>query len=366
MRRVIIVLTVLTACAACGGFPAAVLPTPGGAASEERPVASTGPHPSPSPVRSSVFAVVSGPGNVVRLMASDGAVVASAEAAPAPYRQQFLMSWTSATRSKVYFLSGTEVRFLAPDGTSGKVTQIALAAHQQAGIAVSPDDRRIAVAIFSYTPNGDQTVSNPPTYDGMRLYVEDIVGGGHHRDIFASTQVAEFPIGWVSGKLVVAVSRPVCCQLLTINPYGATTYHVVDPDTGERLVALCANSTGPVGSVEAIGTGCWRNGTAPTFERWDGASFPAPVAMPSPFQYLVALTQDGTKVAVGGDKIRIMRSTSEELLPIGGFVYGWLDSFHLVYAPVGGTVTVFDFLSRTSVDLASAYFYLGTFPAAIS
>jgi hypothetical protein len=374
MRRLIIVLTLLSACTACGIVPTASLPTPDatadvtpqGSASPTSSATSL-PRPSPSPVRSSVFAIVSGPGNVVKLMASDGAVLASADAAPAPYRQNFLMPWTSATRTRVYFLAGgSEVRYMAPDGTSGTVARITLTANQQAGISVSPDDKKIAVAILSYTPNGDQTVSNPPTYDGMRLYVEDLAGGGHHRDIFASTQVAEFPIGWISGQLLVAVGSPVCCQTLQINPYGATSYHVVDAGTGERLVDLCANTTGPVGPVEPIGIACWRNGFAPIFRRWDGSSFPAPTAIPSPFQYLVAMAPDGTKVAIGGDHIRIMSGGLDEVLTIGGFAYGWLDSYHLVYAPVGGTITVFDFMSRTSVDLASSYTYLGTFPAAIS
>jgi hypothetical protein len=278
------------------------------------------------------------------------------------------MPWTSATRTKVYFLSGgSDVHYLAPDGTSGAVTRISLTANQQAGFSVSPDDKRIAVAILTYTPSGSQTVSNPPTYDGMRLYVEDLVGGGHHRDIFASTQVAEFPIGWISGQLLMAVSKPVCCQLLSVNPYGATEYHVVDPATGNRLVNLCASSVGPVGPVEPIGTACWEETGGPRFQRWDGSSFPAPGAMPSPLQYLVALSPDGVKVAYGGDRIRIMSGGGpDDLLAVGGFAEGWLDSYHLVYEPVGGTITVFDFMSRTTVNLASSYSYLGTFPAAIS
>jgi hypothetical protein len=278
------------------------------------------------------------------------------------------MPSTSATRTRVYFLSGgSEVHYLAPDGSAGVVTRVPLAAHQQAGIAVSPDDKRIAVAILTYTPNGDQTVSNPAAYDGMRLYVEDLVGGGHHRDIFASTQVAEFPIGWISGQLLIAVSRPICCQTLAINPYGATSYHVVDAATGDRLVDLCSSSAGPVGPVEPFGTACWEQSGGARFQRWDGSSFPAPTEVPSPLHYLVALSPDGGKVAVGGDVIRVMQGgRPDDALGVGGFAYGWLDAWHLVYEPVGETIRVFDFLARISTSLASSYFYLGTFPNAIS
>jgi len=355
MWRLLLGLIVVTS---CSSSPEAAFQPP-----VSPPVAS------PSPARSGVLAAVSGPDDVIRLMGSDGAVVASAPSAPARYRQNFLMPWFSATQTRVYFLyGGSDVRYLTPRGETGSITRVTLAPNQQAGISVSPDDRRIAVAILNYTPPpGSQTVVNPPTYDGMRLYVEDLHGGGHHADIFASTEVAEFPIGWINGRLVMAVSSPVCCQLLAINPYGATSYHVIDPANGVRLADLCPNSLGPVGPVEPIGTACWDDHAEPRYQRWDGSPFPTPTAMTSPFQYLNALSPDGTRVAAGGAQIRILRGgQGDDQLGEGGFVYGWLDDSHLIYEPVGGTIRAFDLFTRTSVALDRSYFYLGAFPAAIS
>jgi len=97
------------------------------------------------------------------------------------------MSSTSASRSRLYYLNGgSEVRFLGLDGGRGTATQITLGSFEQAGFAVSPDDTRIAVAIFTYVPPPAATPSFSPTYKGMRLYVEDLQGGGHHIDLLSS------------------------------------------------------------------------------------------------------------------------------------------------------------------------------------
>ena len=143
-RLLLVVVVLLTACAAAAPpRTASVSPSP----------ATATPQASPTPSRSAFLAVVGGPKNSsVSLVASDGTVVATAAVDLAPFRMHALMSWTSASRTRLYYLNaGSEVRFLAPDGTSGSVTRIALGASEQAGFAVSPDDARIAVAIFSYT-----------------------------------------------------------------------------------------------------------------------------------------------------------------------------------------------------------------------
>jgi len=196
---------------------------------------------------------VGGPKNSsVSLVGSDGTVVATSLVDPAPFRIHPQISWTSASRTRLYFLNaGSEVRFLAPDGTTGTVTRITIRASEQAGFAVSPDDLLIAVAILSYTPLPEAT------YTGMRLYVEDLNKGGRHVDVFSSRTVVEFPIGWTGGRLILAVSEPRCCRAVTSNPYDAYSYHVVDPDTGSTLASLCDNSAGPEGPIEPIGAICY-------------------------------------------------------------------------------------------------------------
>jgi len=366
MGRFLLVVLLLTACSV-GAPPRAATVTPS-------PNAATPKH-GPAPSRSAFLAVVGGPKNSsVSLVASDGTVIATTAVDLAPFRMHVLMSWTSATRTRLYYLNaGSEVRYLAPDGTTGTVTRIGLGATEQAGFAVSPDDASIAVAVFSYT-----LVSGPPaaaTYSGMRLYVEDLHGGGHHVDIFSSTTVAEFPIGWTSGKLVIAVSAQSCCQAQPINPYDATSYHVADPATGKRLASLCDNSLGPEGPVEPAGAICFESATEPRYQHWDGTLFQerglGPGTVPNPGAGN-ALAPDGTRVAVGGTSpsIRLVPGppgSVEELVSEAGYVFGWLDSDRIVFQAQGSNaLSVLELDTKATADISPGGAYLGTLPTALT
>jgi hypothetical protein len=97
--------------------------------------------------------------------------------------------------------------------------------------AVSPDDQRIAVSVFTF-----RSSSSGPVPVNVRLYVEDLVGGGNHIELFSSTSLWVWPVGWHDSKLVVAVGSPV---KPVEGPYGGVTeFHLVDPATGNRLQAL--------------------------------------------------------------------------------------------------------------------------------
>jgi hypothetical protein len=205
----------------------------------------------------------------------------------------------------------------------------------------------------------------------MRLFVEDLQGGAHHVEIFSSPTLAEFPIGWTGGRLVMAVGEPTCCQALTLNPYAATSYPIVDPATGNRLASLFDNSTGPGGPVEPIGTVCFENGGAPVYQHWDGTNFTPPTAVTSPFPYLVALAPNGSRFAVGGDPMHIEGPQGGDLRldTVGrGYVYGWLDGDRFVYQrDMGSPLRVYDVNSTSGADISAGFSaYLGTFPAAIS
>jgi hypothetical protein len=312
-----------------------------------------------------VFAVVSGPNNSLSLAGVDGSILATANVAPAPFRPNSVMTWTSTTSKRVYHLNGGfEVRFLGPDGSTGLATQITVRQNEEAGFAVSPDDQRIAVAILSYTPSADS--SQAPAYNGMRLYVEDLKGGGRHLDIFNSTTVAEFPIAWKGGNLVIAVSTPQCCQTQPMNPYGATTYHIANPDTGRRVLALCTNSGVPVGPVEGFGVMCADRG--PRYWGWDGIELGSPAAVPLPGDHLSAVSPDGRRVAVAQENIWIWGPLGgSTTLDVSGFVFGWLDGDHIIIRKEGATsLSIYDLQSRRSVDVPGSSTYLGTFPTSVS
>src|SRR6266852_3828287 len=357
MGRLLLVAVLFTACVTIVPRAATVTPSPSPAAI---------PQPSPIPLRSSFLAIVGGPKNSsVSLVASDGAVLATASVDLAPFRMHTQMSRTSASRTRLYYLNaGSDVRYLALDGTTGTATHIALGASEQAGFAVSPDDARIAVAVFSYTPLPDGA------YKGMRLYVEDLSGGGHHADIFSSTTVAEFPVGWTTGRLILAVSEPRCCPAEPGNPYDASSYHVVDQATGARLVTLCENSAGPMGPIEPIGAVCYHPGQAPTYQRWDGSPFGAPAAIANPDQFPNAVAPDGSRVAGGqaGFRIVIFGSCGAwNWLNQAGVVLGWLDSDRIVFRALNGVaLSVLELDTQASVEISPLGTYLGTFPTSLT
>jgi len=356
MGRLLLVVVLLTACGTVVPRAATVTPSPS-------PVGT--PQPSPTPSRSDFLAIVGGPKNSsVSLVASDGTAVATAPVDLAPFRMHAMMSWTSASRARLYYLNGgSEVRFLAPDGTTGTVTRIAVGASEQAGFAVSPDDASIAVAVFSYTPLPDGS------YKGMRLYVDDL-SGGHHADIFSSTTVAEFPVGWSSGRLILAVTEPRCCPAEPGNPYDASSYHVVDPATGARLVTLCENSAGPMGPIEPIGAVCYHPGQAPTYQRWDGSPFGAPAAIANPDQFPNAVAPDGSRVAGGQAGFRIVifgPGGAWNWLNQAGVVLGWLDSDRIVFRALNGVaLSVLELDTQASVEISPLGTYLGTFPTSLT
>ena len=59
----------------------------------------------------------------------------------------------SASDDKVYYRDGdTQIRFIAPDGTSGAVTSVPGGTARVSFFSVTPDDRRIAVLAEDFTP----------------------------------------------------------------------------------------------------------------------------------------------------------------------------------------------------------------------
>jgi len=361
MGRLLLVVVLLTACGTVVPRAATVTPSPSPAAT---------PQPSPTPSRSDFLAVVGGPKNTsISLVASDGTVLATAAVDLAPFRMHTQMSWTSTSRTRLYYLNaGSDVRYLAPDGTTGTSTRIVLGASEQAGFAVSPDDSKIAVAIFTYTALPEAA------YTGMRLYVEDLNGGGHHADIFSSTTVAEFPVGWTTGHLILAVSEPRCCPAEPGNPYDASTYHVVDPATGTRLATLCDNTYGPEGPIEPVGATCYPFPYVETiFQRWDGSRFDAPAAVPSPTEFPNALSPDGTRVAGspccgGHGRLAIFGPRGAwNWLDKTGIVLGWLDSDRIVVRALDCiALSVLELDTKATAEISPGGAYLGTFPAAVT
>jgi hypothetical protein len=183
------------------------------------------------------------------MVSVDGCVGASAPVASAstqtycsPNLSAVVQPPVSATSDRVYFRDGdTQIRYLTPAGKIVDATSVPGGPTTISAFSVSPDDKRIAVVV--------EDLSNDPIK--LRLYVEDVDGGGHHVDIYSTTTPKStagttlWPMGWHNGSLVLEL-WPACSTQQAVAPYAyPLEWHVVDPATGVRLVTIGGNSCIP-------------------------------------------------------------------------------------------------------------------------
>ena len=245
---------------------------------------------------------------------------------------------TSVSASRVYFLDGeADLNALSPSGNVTRIRHLDGEANSNLAFAVSPDDRRIAVAIITYTPAGSASAF------GLRLYAEDLLGGGHRTAVFTSNSIVEWPIGWRGGNVVLAIGHP--GVLTGFNPYGAVQYQLVDPATWTSQAVLTCS----YGPLVAAGSACW-NPAGLGRQDWTGNTINFrldPAAAVSRLQpaYL-ALSPDGRRVAggvkaatAGAYDTELFEDGSESLLVPGAAPLGWLDATQLlVLAPTGPAI----------------------------
>jgi len=272
---------------------------------------------------------------------------------------------TSISAHRVYFLDGeTSIKSLAGDWSVAAVRNIDAPPNSQVAFAVSPDDRRIAVSII--------TLATAPAADTLTdvMYVEDLAGGTNRVQLYSSTRLAEWPVGWHAGNVVVAVGSP---ELGTYdNPYAATGYVLVDPSTGAKVASLdCAR-----GLLVAAGTAC-ATGWCPTVstcaggtlaaQGWDGSRTTFAVPPGPPPRILMGnsrsphLSPDGTRLAaevvVNADTNAIASTVLQhgELTVVrpDRAPLGWLDADHLAVAS-GHEVDFLD-LRRDIESLVGGY-----------
>jgi hypothetical protein len=327
-------VTVLLA-GACGPFgnQAAASPTPK-ASHSPSPSASASPSAATSPTASSPvpvtgsFAVLStavtGDTYSVTLIGVDGRVAGTAQAS-SPLQVScgstaaaLVPQPISTSNSRVYFMDAQGVvRFLGPQGDTGRATTVPVAASRRSMFSVSPDDQRIAVVVSDFTATG---VS-------LRIYVEDLNGGTNHADIFTSTgSFGLWPIGWHGTSLVLAKVAACtqggglfCCSMLEL--------HVVDPGTAIRRFTVGGPQCVIVGTPSPAGAVCEdKNFVQASVVDWTAtvkSSFP--VSGPTP----AYLSPDGSLVAtVGSTKTTFVGSAPNQALAMQAC--GWIDSLHVI------------------------------------
>lgn len=172
----------------------------------------------------------------------------------------------SASADKVFYRDGdTKIRYLTAAGQTGDATTVPGSATLISFFSVSPDDQRIAVLVEDMS--AASTIS-------LRLYVEDLSGGGHHADIYSTTTpngklgTTLWPMGWHQGLLVLAVVTACTFEPAGLSP---SEWHVSDAVTANRKVTIggsCILSYWP----SPAGVACVDNGSSlqATVYDWNG------------------------------------------------------------------------------------------------
>jgi len=223
--------------------------------------------PSAGPLTGTYGLIISA--GMLELVKPDATV--SASVAMAPSSVQFCSAShdgavqppaVSATTDEVYFRDGdNKIREVVPPGSAADVTTVPGGPTTVSFFSVSPDDLRIAVLVEDLS--GAASI-------GLRLYVEDLRGAGHHTDIYTTSTPKSkagstlWPMGWHQGALVLAVA-PAC----TFEPAGLTPseWHVANASNASRMATIRSNNCTLSYWPSPAGVGCTdANGVTTLFD----------------------------------------------------------------------------------------------------
>jgi hypothetical protein len=221
----------------------------------------------------------------------------------------------STSNTRVYFMDAQGVvRFLSPNGDTGRSTTLPIGPNRRSMFAVSPDDQRIAVIVVDFTSSGAST----------RLYVEDLNGGGHHLDPFSdSGAFTLWATGWHgTNNLVVekmpACSGPTCC---------GDEFHVVDPNTAVRRFVVGGPTCKIAGPPTPAGVVCETDVQA-NVVTWT-ATTTRSFALLQGFTHAY-LSPAGSLVALWSGNDTLIQESNRTFA--GMLACGWIDDTHLLSA----------------------------------
>jgi hypothetical protein len=282
------------------------------------------------------------------LVSGNGRIVAQASAAGRSTGYWGFGPTVSASNDKVYFLDGdSTIKSLAPDGTPAVIAHLPSTVATQAHFAVSPDDRRIAVALLTYGALPPPTpLVLQPDYKGMTLYVADL-SGANRIDLFSSPTVVEWPVGWHGTQLVLAVSTPGIPGLgRDPYPYFAFNgYHVADSATGNRLATLCPQAEGNAdGMPTQDGVLCDRYDGSAYLAGWSGVE--TRLGQPPQGSACFALEPETRNIACYDNVY--FSSASGEVRQLPGAPLGFVDPGHLLVVLTSEHKVVVDDVATSS------------------
>ena len=389
----------LLAAVACSSGPTASVPTPPSGKlatpiASAAPVASatpsalgggtsTVPTPSPTASKPPSYAVLvdlfaGGNSYNLALVGGDGVVAARAQASERSLIADAIeLPYAMASKSRVYYLDGDQtVRYLTADGTTGVATTVPGTAQVHATFAVTPDDRRIAVALLDYSASPVK----------LTIYVEDL-GGTHHSVIYTSNNHYIWPVAWHAGQLVVAYLGPNQVPFKSkwqsyssrdkndypygVNPYGGINFHVINPVTAVREAIISGG--GASGLLARPGTAVVQGDA----DDWKGNW----INWNSPYDYGAysasgSISPDGTMIAAccpqpgsSGQLVIWYRNAETRTLPVMVTSIdwvGWLDNLHLItgfYQASDGSPSAVDLETNTVAPIDAHGIVAAIFPS---
>jgi len=340
MRGTIAILIAMLVTVSCGSGPTASRPSPVATTS---PTASASASPTARPDPSSLPKLAGAygllysrpnvdPRGLLHLVKADGTLAASVSmlwggqsiSCRASTDAVNIPPPVSASDGHVYFREGAAIRMVVAPSTKVDVTTVPDSPSVISMFSVRPDDQKIAVVVVD---------TSSPTTITTRLYVEDLLGGGHHADIYTTstpksgTPTILWPMGWHQGNLVLAVV-PACI----FGPReGPTEWHVSSPVTANRVATIkgsnCQMSVWP----SPAGVACAQGLGPTTLYDWTGKV----VGDTGPG---IAFTISDTGLSPAGQSI-YFQGAATRIVQLGPGPYatvdsyaacGWIDEDHLL------------------------------------
>lgn len=282
-----------------------------------------------------------------------------------PAALPYLPTFAVAGRD-VYYLDGdADLRVLHGDGSTAPVRSLPGGPNDRIVFSVSPDGARLAYSVVHLTP-----VTCPPNLPpcapdlGVSLRVGGVAGGDV--EIFSGS-TAEYPVGWIAGRLVVAIGQAFIQNRGERNPYLATEYRVVDPAGADRIASTataCPYSAqgGPTGPLVAAGTACVQGASLRRIDLDRSGSTTLGQAPGGEVVVSAALSPAGTRAAfttidAHGVDDRVQIASGGAVTAIGpGFAGGWFDDSRLLvvtgWSTPHPTFAILDVDGRTTTPLA--------------
>ena len=333
-----LLMTALLVLSCGGGSPSGTHPSASTASSSSSP--SVGPSSSPTagPLTGAYGLILSA--GTLQLIKPDASIEATASVASPSVRycsaqQDGVNSLppVSASDDQVYFRDGdTKIRMVVPPSSAVDVTTVPGGPATISFFSVSPDDQRIAVLVEDLSGS---------TAIGIRLYVEDLHGGGHHADIY-TTSVPKgkngttlWPMGWHQGALVLAVVAACAFEPVGLQP---TEWHVANASSGARMATIrgtnCVLSAWP----SPAGVGCENTQGVTTLYDWTGKviSVTGPGSQDAGSATGISPAGQSIFFSTGGVGVPVPTTRIVQLGPgpyatvQGHAACGWIDEDHLL------------------------------------